>query len=285
MSLSVAIPDTSLSESSDLRQKTIKAGRIGRALAVFRVEQVIVYDSGLLDKSMPQDANLLTKILRYLDTPQYLRRRVFSRSSSLKFAGLLPPLRTQSHPLAGRISDLVEGDVRWGIQLRSGKVDLGFDRPLDYKEKVSEREPSLFQVTNAAPNLRLKEIDRSDAPRYFGFEVSRESNLVRWLKDMAGTTRVGFSRNATEYDRLESDLKTTVTGTLSVLAVFGGPNHGVQEVIKSGDGSPSECIDFWLNAIPGQGTETVRLDEALLAGLGLLNHSVGRLVARPGFYE
>ncbi|UCE09083.1 MAG: hypothetical protein JSW61_08830 [Candidatus Thorarchaeota archaeon] len=285
MSLNVAIPDTSLSESGDLRQKTIKAGRIGRALAVFRVEHAVVYDSGLLDDSMSQDANLLVKLLRYLDTPQYLRRRAFSRSSSLKYAGLLPPLRTQSHPLAARISDLAEGDIRWGIQLRPGKVDLGLDKPLNYEGRVSERNPTLFEVTSPPPNVKLNQIDRSDVPRYFGFEVTRESNLVKWLKDMAGTTRVGLSRNATEYEKLENDLKTTVEGTLSVLAVFGGPDHGVQEVIKSMGASPSECIDFWLNAIPGQGTETVRLDEALLVSLGLLNHSLGRFVAKPGFYE
>jgi hypothetical protein len=44
-------------------------------------------------------------------------------------------------------------------------------------------------------------------------------------------------------------------------------------------------VDFWVNTIPDQGTETVRLEEALFASLGLLNKSVGQIVARPGFHN
>ncbi|MHA2322731.1 MAG: putative RNA uridine N3 methyltransferase [Candidatus Thorarchaeota archaeon] len=43
-------------------------------------------------------------------------------------------------------------------------------------------------------------------------------------------------------------------------------------------------IDFWVNAIPDQGTETVRLEEALFVSLGLLNTSVGKMILKPGFH-
>ncbi|RWW89122.1 hypothetical protein BHE74_00001912, partial [Ensete ventricosum] len=42
-------------------------------------------------------AEFLTMILRYLETPQYLRRRLFPMRQSLKFVGLLPPLDAPHH--------------------------------------------------------------------------------------------------------------------------------------------------------------------------------------------
>ena len=55
MTLKVAIPDTSLTDGNNLREKTGKAGRIARALAVFRVEEVLVYKTGLLPSSKMKD--------------------------------------------------------------------------------------------------------------------------------------------------------------------------------------------------------------------------------------
>ena len=80
MGLDVAIPDTALRDCSDLREKTIRIGRMGRAFAIFRVECVFVYTTGLLPTNQKHDSALLLKLLRFMDTPQYLRRRVFPHS-------------------------------------------------------------------------------------------------------------------------------------------------------------------------------------------------------------
>ena len=61
MTLKVAIPDTSLTDSTNLRKKTAKAGRIARAMAVFRVEEVFVYKTGLVPPSKMRDADLLVE--------------------------------------------------------------------------------------------------------------------------------------------------------------------------------------------------------------------------------
>ena len=57
MTLRVAIPDASLTDCSDLRQKTVKAGSIARALAVFRVDSVHIYDTGMLGPEKKRDAD------------------------------------------------------------------------------------------------------------------------------------------------------------------------------------------------------------------------------------
>ena len=285
MTLRVAIPDTSLTDCSDLRQKTVKAGSLARALAVFRVESVYIYNTGMLDPEKKRDADLLRKILQYMDTPQYLRRRAFPKSQSLKFAGLLPPLRTRSHPLETAIDELQEGTVRWGLQLRPGKIDLGLGKLVNYPNTVSERDPTLFKVTKTKPLISLEIIEREDVSDYWGFGVERVTDLARLLEDSDNATRIGFSRKAPSFHLIENDLKSTIAGTQSILAVFGGPGHGILEFFGKERDDVKFHIDFWVNTIPDQGTETVRLEEALFTSLGLLNTSVGTMIAKPGFHE
>ena len=232
MTLRVAIPDTSLTDCSDLRQKTVKAGSIARALAVFRVETVYIFDTGLLEPGKKRDTDLLRKILRFMDAPQYLRKRSFPKTQSLKFAGLLPPLRIRSHPLETAVGDLQEGTIRWGLQVRPGKVDLGLSKLVSYSKTVSERDPTLFRVIKTKPQIILERIEREDVSDYWGFEVERVTDLAEFLKESDDSTRIGFSRKAPSYHQLENDLKSTIAGTQSVLAVFGGPGHGILEFFK-----------------------------------------------------
>lgn len=285
MTLRVAIPDTALTDCSDLRQKTAKSGSIARALAVFRVDRVYIYDTGTLSGNQKRDADLLTKLLRFMDTPQYLRKMIFSKSPSLKYAGILPPLRTKSHPLESTRKDLQEGSIRWGVQVRPGKVDLGLDRPINYSKTISERDPTLFRVKKTSPTIILEVIEREDVEVYWGFSVERIRDLGVLLEEEDDSTRIGFSRKAPHFDRLENDLKSTISGTQSVLAVFGGPGHGILEVFEGERETIKSNIDFWVNTIPDQGTETVRLDEALFISLGLLNNLLGKMIVKPGFHE
>lgn len=285
MTLRVAIPDTSLTDCSDLRQKTVKAGSLARALAVFRVESVYIYDTGTLSSGKKRDADLLRKILRYMDTPQYLRKSSFPKSPSLKYAGLLPPLRMRSHPLGTTTDELQEGTVRWGLQVRPGKIDLGLEKLISYSKTVSERDPTLFRVTKTKPQIVLEMIERDDTSDYWGFTVERVTNLAEFLEESEDATRIGFSRKAPSFHQLESDLKATVAGTQSVLAVFGGPNRGILEFFDQEREVVKSHIDFWVNTIPDQGTETVRLEEAVFVSLGLLNNSLGKMITKPGYHE
>ncbi|MFW9961309.1 MAG: putative RNA uridine N3 methyltransferase [Candidatus Thorarchaeota archaeon] len=285
MVLKIALPDTSLIDCTDLRQKTVKVGQIARVLAVFRVGEVLVYNTGKLRPSQKRDADFLVKILRFMDTPQYLRRRVFPQSPSLQYAGLLPPLRTRSHPLQSTMAELTAGTVRWGIQVRPGKIDLGFDNLIDFTTTVSERDPTLFKVEATAPHLSLSVISRSEVPVYWGFETSRINDLLELLKNSRAMTRIGFSRKAPPFHKLEDDLKSTVSNTGSVLAVFGGPDRGILELCDSQREEIKRHIDFWANTIDDQGSETVRLEEALTVSLGLINNSIGKMITKPGFYE
>jgi predicted SPOUT superfamily RNA methylase MTH1 len=285
LGLHVAIPDTSLVDCSDLRQKTVKSGILARAMAVFRVERVIVYETGNLHSKTKRDSDLLVRLLEFMDTPQYLRRRVFPKTPSLKFTGLLPPLRTRSHPLDTEPSELSVGMTRWGVQVRLGKVDIGVGELIDHSKALSERSPTLLRIIETTPKIRVEPINRSEIERYWGFDVERTTSLADRLSDSAHMTRIVFSRKAPSYNRLENEIVSTVANTGSILAVFGGPMHGVAELLSNEKDAIKKNSDFWVNTILGQGTETVRLEEAIIASLALINKSVGTIIARPGFHD
>ncbi|MEM3041668.1 MAG: putative RNA uridine N3 methyltransferase, partial [Nitrososphaerota archaeon] len=88
--ISVAVPASLVSDVPHLREKTFKIGLIGRALAIFRIDEAIIFrDAPHRDQS--REINLLASILSYMETPQYLRKKLFKISPELRYAGILPP--------------------------------------------------------------------------------------------------------------------------------------------------------------------------------------------------
>ena len=284
MTLTIAIPSTSLSDCADLRQKTAKVGQIARALAIYRVDKVVVYKTNRSTTDQIQDSNLLLKLLRYIDTPQYLRRKIFPRSPALQFAGILPPLRTRSHPLYVKLSELSEGEIRWGIQVHHGKIDIGLERSISYPESISEREPTLFRIIKKIPSIRLERITREETEVYFGFEVDESNDLTEYLKSENNSVRIGLSRKGVQYHPLKDNVEAMAKNNRSVVIALGGPRYGIRDLVKSKDDLKNN-IDFWINTIQDQGTETVRLEEALHASLAIICPSIGPIVTKPGYYS
>ena len=63
-------------------------------------------------------------------------------------------------------------------------------------------------------------------------EAEKVDSLATLLKDSVGVTRIALSRHAPPYSKLESEIKSTVAGTKSLLAIFGGPRYGVSELLS-----------------------------------------------------
>ena len=74
--LSIAIPASLVSDIPHLREKTLRIGLIGRAAAIFGVEEIIVF-SDVSKRDQRRDIDLIVTILSYMETPQYLRKRLF----------------------------------------------------------------------------------------------------------------------------------------------------------------------------------------------------------------
>jgi len=57
----------------------------------------------------------------------------------------------------------------------------------------------------------------------------------------------------------------------NALVAFGAPAAGLNEIVAKEGFSLDDIVDFVVNTIPMQGTETVRTEEALIASLAVLN--------------
>src|SRR5947199_3112111 len=137
--LSVALPSSFTKDVAHLREKTSRVGLIARSLAIFRVDEVVVYYDQT-GSSSAREADLLEKLLTYQETPQYLRKALFKQDPDLQFSGILPPLRIPSHPSIGEAR---VGEIRDGLVIESGThsiIDAGFRSAVEVPSKLRLRE-------------------------------------------------------------------------------------------------------------------------------------------------
>jgi hypothetical protein len=239
--LSIFVPASILSETKDLRIKTYKIGLIGRAAAIFKADRIVVYS----DNSDKEEVKFISDVLTYMNTPQYLRKKVFPITRELRNVGILPPLRTPHHPTG----ELIEGDYRQGLTLKRTK-----------KGTVVEK-------------LGKELIIDPDVPDYYwGYKVlSTNKNLydsILTLKPGPDLV-IGTSRYAQSITSVLEEVKDKLKGSKHTAILFGGPYSGLDELISGPN--EKEIIDLEVNTVPSQGTKTVRTEEAVLATLSVFN--------------
>jgi len=253
LKISVAIPESALSDESLKLDKTRKISVLARACAIFKIDTIYVYQEG----NYKEDGNLLVTILKYLETPQFLRRRLFPKMNELKFAGVLLPLKINT------------GDVREGVVVSiKGKrfVDVGINELIPFfgKENVGKRVTVQFKT--GYPDFSVKEIQRSEAPLYWGFAVKERASLFSLLTEWQGNTIITSKKGRTA---TKEQLAKYLSSDIPILVVFGSPEKGVHEIL----GGKMKNIQNakTLNFFPNQATETVRLEEAILGTLSIIN--------------
>ena len=268
-SLSLLLPSSLAIDASDLRSKTLKIGQIARAASVFRADRIVIYRDPDLDET-----EMIGKILSYAETPQYLRKNLFSLEDDLRYAGTIPPLRTPHHPLDTEQIEI--GDIRVGVVVRVHEngswVDIGSKRHAFLNASMQKGERVNVQITSKKP-LKAVPVDNCEIARYWGYSVVKANSLSRAL---APGLRIATSRCG---DTIDTDLLRKIgaeSGSEDVLVVFGAPHKGISDIMdeeKVGLDEKSSIaeFDYTLNTIPDQGTETVRLEEAIVATLAILN--------------
>lgn len=266
LKISIAIPDSSLAEESTQLGKALKISQIARACAIFRVSTIYIYHES---DGTERDRSLLRTTLRYLETPQYLRKILYGKTDDLKFAGSLSPLKIPSHTQTPDIQKIRAGDIREGVVVYiKGKkgLDLGLDKLLPYHGPSEEGKRIIVQFKDGYPTLSLKQIKKEEIRRYWGYDVKESSSLFNlvstWNSSIIFTSRKGKSiKNAQR--NLEG------TGDSPLLLVFGSPRRGVHEILgkELNNVEKSQILNFF----PDQATETVRLEEAILGTLAILN--------------
>ncbi len=265
----ILIPSSLTMESRDSRVNTLKVGQIARAAAVFRMNRIVIYRD-----PEHNDSRFIAMVLRYMETPQYLRKLLIPRREELRHVGTLPPLRTQHHPIDSRSESLKIGEFRVGAVVESvGSddgvwVEIGINRPIPLrtKEKIPVGQRLNVRIFSHNP-LAAEPVDQKEIPHYWGYETEVVDSLEDYLASKDDPLVVLTSRNGKAVTP-EILSKLGQSGQKRDLAVvFGSPARGVDAFLSK------EAMDRYemINTIPHQGTQTVRVEEAVFATLALLN--------------
>jgi len=250
MKKAVAIPSSALVNETDDKIKAYKVWQIARASAIFKIEMIYIYKD-----PRKNETEYIKEILEYLETPQYLRKYLIPLKQSLRFAGLLPPLSIPSHrPKHLKVGELREGVVRKVGPDGTSWVDIG----LNALAAMKASKPVGARVTVRVCSKKPLVVEESEPEEYWGYKVKKAR-----LKDLVGKSVI-LSRRG---ERISTQNKEKLR---KPVLLFGSPVEGVVEIAEKLGIKIPESIPV-INTIPDQGTETVRLEEAIISTLAVMN--------------
>jgi hypothetical protein len=266
--LKIAIPSSFTVETADPKLRAYKIGQIARAAGVFRVDEIAVYRDPEHDGSQEMIA-----LLRYAETPQYLRKHLFKSSPDLKYAGVLPPLRLPPHrvqpPLTG-------GQIREGVVLRhngmtvdgsdaSAWVDVGATSPVPAAEKLRAGQRITVRIYSRDGKFWCTP---EQSPVYRGYVTRYYPALADLIARQSQVIVTSVEGQRVSCDLLQR-LRSRLTG--EVLVIFGSPHRGVGPILENEGHMLSEFPCTIIDVVPDQGSATVRTEEAVFAALALIN--------------
>ncbi|MEM2380306.1 MAG: RNA methyltransferase [Candidatus Nezhaarchaeales archaeon] len=273
---SIAIPASFASYPRSLRERTVKVGFIGRASAIFGVENIFIYkDRPDVKRS---EALIVADILNYMNCPQYLRKYLYPLKPYLRYVGILPPLRSPHHPLKLKGEQLPPLSYREGVvtsRLKDGSslVEVGLDKPVVVqKVKLNKKRPVILRLERNGCELKAQPVDRSEVPYYFGYEAK-----VLWrplgelVKSLSPDLTIATSKYGVDLKEVIKPLRARIKSARSMLVLFGSPTEGLRDILKREGLKVEEVADFNVNFAPGQSTETIRTEEAVFIVLSVLN--------------
>ena len=202
-SVSVALPGSILDNAQSPELRSYLAGQIARALAVYNVDEVVVFDdegkSGGGQGETTTEGEFsgvgkhgkgclqLARILQYLECPQYLRKHFFPIHQDLKYAGILNPTDMPHHLRASEDSAYREGVVLDRPPAKRGSIvsvgrnkDVVIDKRLSPGIRVTvelEQDPFTTSSKLADGKVVAPDVPRKEAGLYWGYTVRLAENL------------------------------------------------------------------------------------------------------------
>ena len=241
----------------------------------------------------------LAHILSYLETPPHLRKQLFPVHPDLRHGGSLPSLDMPHHIRRDEWCQYREGvtkDVpldetsRQGLPTRRTYVDTGLRNPVYTQAvipvdtrvtmKFRDVEKPFDIPTDGLPAEPVApSAPREEAGYYWGYSVRSATSLSAVLTECpiegGYDLTIGTSERGSPLSNLTSSksLKHDIPAFCHLLVVFGGV-AGLEPAVRSdkelgrlGVQTPETLFDYWVNLCPGQGSRTIRTEEAVWIGL------------------
>lgn len=291
-------------QSHDLR--TALAGHIARALSVFCVDEVVIFNDGTttppkhaLDHTTEYTGaadpdHFLVHLLAYLETPPHLRKLLFPMHPDLRTAGSLHSLDLPHHLKPDEwcpyregvtidddsmvVSDITQ--VQTGLRI---PVTISTDIPpntrvtvrFDEGTEAESKNPSVRKLTAQAVPPALP---REESGYYWGYVVRKADSLSAVFEECTFAGGYDFSIGTSErgiplerlYEEGESQAPTHFNHLLILLGGVAGLEVAVKNdkaLQKLGVTQAKDMFDRWVNVCPNQGSRTIRTEEAVWLSL------------------
>ncbi|KAG8235955.1 hypothetical protein J437_LFUL016277 [Ladona fulva] len=295
--LSIAVPGSILENAQSPELRTYLAGQIARAVCIFKIDEVVVFDD-LAEEDTTLDFNetdfkeirsscaQLARILQYLECPQYLRKQLFPLHKDLQFAGVLNPLDAPHHLRQNDHSIYREGVVVKRPVKHQGSasyVNVGLGRDVFVECAL----PPGMRVTvkleeegDSEGKLRGSVVPpwqpKAHLGTYWGYQVRLASSLKAALSECPFPGQQ-YSLTIGTSDKGTVHIPERLPHAKHVLVMFGGVqgleaalenNGGI--LLREAGGDASLLFDYYFNTCPQQGSRTIRTEEAILISLSVL---------------
>lgn len=274
--LEIWVPESVVSEEDHPIVTALRCAHIARAATIFRVDKILVYLDEVTKESI-RCQKLLRNHLRYLALPQYLRRRVFPKAASMKYVGVMPPLRAPSHTVPRKISECKPGDLRVGFLFRQGgslMLEAGLEKPLIVQGGGAKPNEVVIARMLSPERMTCEIVKRGDVRFYLNYEVSAPRRRLGELlaRQSDSCLKIGTSRLGVSVFDVEDKLRSKVRASKRILIAFGSPREGLHEILSREERECRELFDFVVNTAPLQGAVTIRTEEAVAISLATMNN-------------
>ncbi len=275
----IVMPFSTITPIQSNREKTLAIGRIARSLVIFRVDELILYSDGLESNI---DRRLFSDVLEYMLTPPYLRKKIIPLKNTLKYVGVLPPLRIATIYSVSRIPKL--GELRLGIVKSFSNnnskihIDVGLSEDLiievdhgnSHNINLKKNDIVLVKITSINP---LKGVIADKSNVYTGFRFSKTFNLAKTLNMLKNSnyTLIATSRYGVYVKEVEYEIKSLANNSKGIVLIFGSPYEGLNSIFKRLNVS-EKLIDITINLVKEQGVKTIRTEEAILIALSVIDY-------------
>lgn len=278
---SIAIPGSILDNAQSKELRTYLAGQIARTACIYKIDEVIIFYDGCEKQAINREDGIsrccvqFGRILQYLECPQYLRKYIFPIHKDLEYAGLLNPLDAPHHLREEDQSLYREGITTAKASEDGCYVEIGLKRPCHIKQKVI---PNVRVTVKLLPKAHEDEkklkgvvvppsLPRHEGGLYWGYTV-RIANCLNQVFTQCPYGKYDFTLGTS--DKGKSLENFSAPKYKHGLMLFGGL-QGLEAALENDETleaeSIEEVVDEYLNTCPGQGSRTIRTEEAVLISL------------------
>jgi predicted SPOUT superfamily RNA methylase MTH1 len=262
----VALPTSILSVEHHLFLKSMRIHQVARWSSIFGVKEVVFYrEPSTTLEEYEEHKLLILDHWEYFFTPPYLRRRLVSLKPTLRYVGMLPPIRLKAFDVP---KEPGPGEIRLGYIYRDGGRLSALIGDREVYHVVGDCKKTGL-VTIRVKDTRKKLVECVESELYAGPRLVFIDRFKSLLESYRASSDIVIATDKTGEIVKKEEVEKLVGKKVAIL--FGGPKYDLFEISSQEGVDLSQYVDYVWNTIPKQRVVSVRTEEALVITLGVIN--------------